>query len=154
MRNNLLLVGVVLAGALALSGDPEEVQHVFVKHVEVPVRYPQMAWLARVEGIVDVKLTMSPDGAVADATASVMNARRYHGILTKATEEAVKSWTFGCFDCPRNTGFGHSMIFEYRLEGDRRENQNLRVTMDLPGRIVIVANPPAVNIESQQLSSR
>lgn len=108
-----------------------------------------MARLARLQGTVVVRLTIVPDGSVAEATTETKDPSLIaHPILQSEIKQVVQTWTFECLSCAPGTKFKHTIRFNYRLEGTDSDYADAKVTLDLPDEVTIVARPPVVDVET------
>jgi TonB family protein len=119
---------------------------IVVNHVDAPTTYPHLARQARIQGTVSIHLKISALGRVLDAQAATEDpSLKAHPILQSQALQLVRNWTFECIGCPNSTGYDHTLVFIYRLEGKEEPYNNSRVTMDLPDTVTIIANPPEIN---------
>jgi TonB family protein len=106
-----------------------------VLHTE-SLEYPRLAWQARIEGEVRVRVHVGADGKVASA---VSNSG--HKLLRQAAEENVRKWIFSP-KCERDI----EVLYQFRLEAPEVDLRPVtRVTFDLPDRVLVVANLPRIN---------
>lgn len=77
----------------------------------VPPAYPSMAVVARIEGNVNLKVAVRPDGSVASVTA----ISGVHPVLTHAAVESAKQSQFACRNC--NDVIEQSLIYTFQLPG-------------------------------------
>jgi len=142
MKFSVLAIPLVL---LLTSFPQEEKQPViYVKHLEPPVRYPQLARQVQFQGTAIVKLTIAVDGTVLAAkflTHDQDPQATAHPLLIEDAEKLVKKWTFGCAYCSSTTPYEKAIKFTYRLEGEGISYDDTRVAMDLPDEVTITASP-------------
>lgn len=139
-----LLLANLLAMALVLSGvgQGEKEPLVYVKHLEPPLRYPAVARYARLQGVVTLKLAIASDGSVTSTETTAEDPLlQAHPLLQVKTEELVRKWTFGCFNCPPAGAYVHLLRFVWKLEGEERNYDDTKVVMDLPNQVIVTANP-------------
>jgi TonB family protein len=140
-----LLARITLALAvctLALHGFPQDKPAIVVKHFE-PMRYPDLARLARLQGLVSIRLKISPSGDVIDAEAGTADTSlKAHPLLQKETVKLVRKWTFACANCPPNADYEHALTFVYRLEGREASSNDSQFKMDSPDHMTITTHPP------------
>jgi TonB family protein len=130
---------------LAAHGFSQDKPVIIVKHLE-PMRYPDLARQARLQGSISIRLKISSSGNVVDAEASTADTLlKAHPLLQKETVNLVRRWTFGCANCPPKAEYEHYLIFVYRLEGQETQSNNSRFTMDSPDHVTVATNPPQVN---------
>jgi TonB family protein len=128
------------------NGTPAQEDHfiIYVKHLEPPLRYPQLARQAQLQGTVVIKLTIGANGRVLAAKALTCDEDPKacaHPILRDETEKLIKKWTFGCANCPSDAPLERTIKFSYRLEGEGILYDDTRVSMDLPDEVTITASP-------------
>jgi len=113
------------------------------RHMELPTGYPNVARIARLQGTITVKLTVSGDGNVVAAEAtSLDDLLRTHPLLQKEAERLSRQWTFTCINCAKESTYPYSLVFSYRLEGKASYYADSKVAVDLPNRVTVTANPP------------
>ena len=135
-------VAIVVAGLMLALPHPANATHVCVRHVE-PLQYPNIARLARVQGIVSVHLKIGPDGRVKEVTTAITDQRyKVQDILKRDTELAVRKWTFSCSDCAPDADFELDMSFDYHLLDEERQNSPTEVILDLPDKVSVSAYSP------------
>jgi len=106
-----------------------------VVHTE-SLQYPRIAWQARIDGIVKVKIHISAEGKVLSASAT-----SGHRVLQDAAENNVKRWEFA-----RGHEQDIDVVYEFRLEEPEVNfKQETRTTFDLPYRVLVVTNLCAPN---------
>jgi hypothetical protein len=138
-RTKVLLLGVALvvltAGTL---GRAQEQPLVYVRHWE-PFNYPIP--FGGNQGTVKLKLLISADGRVVDAVSlgDEVNPKP-NGLLLLASIAAVKTWTFGCFNCAAGAEYEHSLTFVYKLEGAPGSGPTT-IVMDLPNEVTVTSAP-------------
>jgi hypothetical protein len=95
------------------------------------------------QGTVLAKLRIAADGSVAEAVVEAEDPLLIaHPILQSEAEQLVRKWTFECQSCAPGVAFEHVIKFDYRLEGEDAENDDTRVTLELPDEVIVVARPP------------
>ena len=130
----LMFLGVLLGFAMLQAKALPAGDGVCVKHILAP-GYPRLAWQAQLTGTVNVDVAVAADGSVRPAVGSGA-----HNLLNQAAEENVRQWIF----YPSAEGFRQKVVYVYRLEGGREDQQSPpKVSFDLPDRVEIVAHPPA-----------
>jgi hypothetical protein len=65
-----------------------------------------------------------------------------HPILQSETQQLVRKWAFECQSCASGVAFEHQIKLNYRLEGEDAWYDDMRVTLELPDEVTIVARPP------------
>jgi len=99
---------VLSAGSLARA---QEQPLVYVRHAE-QASYPPLAAVARIEGTVKLKLTITPDGNVRNVeTLSNDVTPKTHPLLEQSSIALAKTWTFGCFNCAAGADYQHVVTF-------------------------------------------
>jgi hypothetical protein len=117
---------------------------IYVKHLEPPLHYPQLARQVQFQGTVLIKLTMDSDGNVLTAKSLTHDEdpqANAHSLLTGETEKLIKKWTFGCTNCSPGAPYEKKIKFVYRLEGEPILYDDTRVSMDLPDEVIVTASP-------------
>jgi len=113
------------------------------RHMELPTGYPNVARIARLQGTITVKLTISGDGNVVAAEATNLDdLLRTHPLLQNEAEQLSRQWTFTCINCAKESAYTYSLVFSYRLEGKASQYADSKVAVDLPNRVTVTANPP------------
>lgn len=145
MRYTLLFLAMLLP---TTDAAPQTPTRVCIRHLVPPTRYPMMARLARLQGTVVVRLTIAPDGSVSEATTETKDPLLIaHPILQSEIKQVVQTWTFECLSCTPGSKFKHTISFSYRLEGAASDHSDMKVSLDLPDKVTVVARPPVVDVE-------
>jgi TonB family protein len=103
------------------------------------MRYPPLARLARLEGVVIVECTINADGTVSKAT-----AKSGHPALGKAAAETAKTWRF------KRSGDNNdpailALTFEFRLEGSCKTQCCIEGSiLHYPDHIVVTSEIPGI----------
>lgn len=105
---DILLLAVAVLG-LACSGNYERVD---VLSLSTP-KYPIEARSRNIEGKVTLHISIGPDGKVLSA-----KGVGGHPLLAAAAEENVREWVFGPFPPDGEFPIWHTVVYEFRLEGD------------------------------------
>jgi hypothetical protein len=102
------------------------------KHIE-PIRYPEVARLARRQGIVTAHVETDGEGKVVRVNADGSPT------LADTVMAALKQWRFSVED-----GNKTDIVFEFKLVGKPRGGNNAEtfVTFDLPAKVTVVSQPP------------
>jgi TonB family protein len=118
-----------LLPAMFFLAIPCAAQSIIPRHIESP-EYPRLAMAARIQGKVLLTVRIAVDGKVVSATASTG-----HALLREYAEKSVKSWVF-------NEGEERTleMSYEFSLVEPDVYCPRLRVTFELPARVLIVSN--------------
>jgi len=129
-----------------LNGTPAQEHQpvIYVKHLAPPLRYPQLARQAQLQGTVVIKVKIGSDGSVLAAkplTHDEDPQANAHPLLRDETEKLVKNWTFGCANCSSDKSYEKTIKFTYRLEGEGIPYDDTRVSMDLPDEVIVTASP-------------
>jgi TonB family protein len=116
------------------------------QHMELPSGYPNVARLARLQGTITVKLTISGDGEVvaAEATSSD-DLLRAHPQLQREAEKLSRRWKFICLTCAKDSTHPYALVFSYKLEGKDSQYADTHIAVDWPNRVTVTANPPLAN---------
>jgi TonB family protein len=118
-------------------------EHLVVKDVVIPA-YPPLARMAKLQGSVRVEIEISTDGRVISAKASGGDP-----ILLRAAEANIRLWTFQASDDQTENPIKHTIIFEYKVVGERVAFPNCpAVQLHLPDRVEISTQPPLLNPDS------
>jgi hypothetical protein len=106
-------------------------------------RIPVLARQARLQGMFAAHLTISAAGSVISAESTTDNRLRgEHPLLQRATEKAIRNWTFLCLKCAPDEPYDHTLIFVYKLEGEETKSSESTMAMISPNKIQIVAPAP------------
>ena len=134
MRRVIILPLLFAMSAFLCADEP---QTILPKHIQAP-SYPVIAKNARIEGEVEVVVTLDSDGKVSDALAvGVPN------VLHRSSVESVRLWTF---DRPPMAPFKESVFCDYKLNAARKNAPSEPLVLfDLPNRVTIVATPERVD---------
>jgi hypothetical protein len=147
MKFLLLSIGLLTCCATAF-GQSEKPRLVFVRHLEPPAGYENLARQARIQGTVVAKLTIASDGSVLRSAVSWDGDPALQktglGLLGKMTTELVNKWTFGCFDCLPGESYEHTIRFVFKIEGNPQPYPTSKVSMDLPNEVTITTTPPTI----------
>jgi hypothetical protein len=115
------------------------------KHIELPSKYDSVARVARLQGTVTVRLTVSGDGDVITAEPSSTDALlREHPILQAKTGALTRRWKFTCSGCSKDGKYQYNVTFIYKLEGKESKYDDTQIALDLPDQVIIKANPPMI----------
>jgi len=140
----LCLIGF-LSPSLATHSSCQEPSHpiVYVKHLEPPLRYPPVARATRIQGIVTLRLKVSPEGNVLSiATEQASTPTKGHPLLVSNAQEYVKKWTFGCVNCLPNEPYETTIEFRFQIRnGDGVPYDDSTVVMELPESVIITVSP-------------
>lgn len=123
-----------LLGALAallLVSAPNGVQR-SIQHVD-SLEYPRLAWLARIEGDVQLEVQVDPEGQV-----HLEKGISGHPLLKEAAEENVRGWRFQPGQTEELT-----ITYTFKLEQPERQELSSRCSFDFPDRVTVVAHLPA-----------
>ena len=109
-----------------------------VKSMDIP-KYPPLAYQARIQGTVALKVAVDAEGRVTQVT--IVSG---HDLLGAPASENVKSWHFAAI-----AGGGPSEInvdFVYKIEGDEipyaePDKRRSRICLELPARVEVSAPP-------------
>jgi len=127
-------ITTLLILALALAGCQH--QHLHVQNIG-ETEYPYAARYKNLQGSVNVKVSIGPDGKVENAEGSGAP-----DILVKAAEDNVKQWKFGPFPAVSEFPVEHTVTVKYTLEGKPQVVASpLIVKTFLPDRIEISTTP-------------
>lgn len=111
--------GLVLAGcAVALTATAAGQQASGTASVvlsDIHVFYPPIAEAARVQGKVDVRVSVRPDGSVGELAASEGESRIEEGLLRPAAVAAASGARFECRGCTQ-PATPHTITFVFTLE--------------------------------------
>jgi len=111
-----------------------------VKDVPIP-KYPPLARMAQLEGAVTVEVEIGADGRVTSAKST-----GGHAILQRAAEENARLWTFGVITNGGEFPIRHTIIFDYKIVGNRVAYPDCpQVVLHLPNSVEITSQPPLVN---------
>ena len=115
-------------------------QTVCPRHIETPIRYPQLARAANVQGTVVLKVTIGADGNVTDAVVNDA-AHPVQPVLQEAAIDNIRRWTF---EKPAAGPVTQVMVYEFKFDSSLPVNpQNYSITttkIDLPDRVTILTN--------------
>ncbi len=102
------------------------------KHIE-PIRYPEVARLARRQGIVTAHVETDGEGKVVGVNVDGSPP------LADAVVAALKQWRFSVEDGNKTV-----IVFEFKLVGKPRwgDHAETFVTFDLPSKVTVVSQPP------------
>lgn len=141
---------ITLAGFAALlygagAADTESNRPPHVTFVPVPT-YTEMARVSRITGSVRVRVTAAANGAISRAV--VVDAETHPGdsaarrMLSEIVLNNIRQWRF---EAAPQGGADRQVTVEYvfRLEGEPDPCGRTRVTLELPGKVELVASPPA-----------
>jgi TonB family protein len=139
-----LILAVVLSG-LAVPGFAQDKPVIVVKHLE-PMRYPDLARQARLQGSISIQMKISSSGTVVDAEANTTDTLlKEHPLLQKETVKVIRKWTFGCDNCAPNADYEHVLTFVYKLEGAGTQHNDSRFTLDSAEHATVTTGPPQTN---------
>jgi len=118
------------------------------KHLELPSRYENVARLARLQGTVTVRLTVSGEGdVIAAEPSSTDGLLKEHPILQAKTAELTRRWKFTCPNCSKDGEYQYNVTFIYKLEGKETSYNDTQIAVDLPDQVTIKANPPMIEAD-------
>ncbi len=137
---SMLVIAAAITTGAQTAGDqkPVEQHNAFrLEHADVPT-YPQMAVVARIFGIVEVRVTVK-DGQVVNT--EVKSSPPGPEILKRATIENIQTWRFYKLDSGTFT-----TKFIYQLETKKPlDPLNPKVELQLPLLVKITAKPVALD---------
>jgi hypothetical protein len=142
-----------LLSCLVRPGGAQQTQAsvIYVKHLEPPY-YPPLALMTRVGGTIEMKLKIGPNGAVISVESISTGFKgQIPTMLKDDAEGKIKTWTFGCFGCPPNAPFEHTIKFKYVLD-DKLPGRTTKTVMDLPDEVTMSAGP--IPVEPATTSSK
>jgi TonB family protein len=121
---------------------PQQNATVSDKDIEVRIfedaRYPPLAYMARIQGVVTVNVKLDPNGHVSEAAASSGPE-----LLVPPSIENAKKWVF-----KPNLANAAVIVYNYRiLEGRCNHNSSLFILQG-PNLATVLACPPIVNESS------
>jgi hypothetical protein len=143
IRNAGFLIAVAVFAVLASRslGGAQEQPLVYVRHVE-QLAYPPLGSAAGIQGVIKIKLKISPEGKVIDAVLlSDEGTPKPHPMLVTDSIALIKTWTFGCFNCAAGVPYEHVFTFVYKLEGAPRFDRTTKVVMDFPNEVTVISQP-------------
>ena len=112
-------------------------------HIESP-RYPEMARIALIQGKVELKITVGPEGSLR------VEARGGDKLLQTQAVANVRLWRF---ERPAGSQeVTQTIEFIFELEEPRLEHACARVSFDLPSRVRIVSNLPPINTQRTRMN--
>ena len=148
MKSFLLSV-VLLTCCATAFGQEEKPRRVFVRHLEPPAGYENLARQARIQGTVVARLTIASDGSVLKSSVTWDGDPAFQktglGLLGKMTTDLVNKWTFGCLDCSPGESYEHTIRFVFKIEGNPQSYPSQKVSMDLPDEVTVTTTPPVIN---------
>jgi TonB family protein len=101
-------------------------------------RYSPVARVARIQGVVQVKVSIDPAGNPGDM--SVLEEG--HPLLQEAAIRALKNWRF-CPPPPASAPHEITVLFRFRLDGNGTDAwAPTEITFQAPATVEIVAPPP------------
>ena len=140
MRNNLLMRIVptlMLATAAVVVATGQQANLIappMIAAAGVPL-YPQLARMARIEGVVHVKVTTDGHRCIA------AKAEDGHKMLAAAAEKNAQTWEF---ETHEPTTF--MVTYQYKLVDDLKDNRHVpTVILRLPTEVEVLASPIAIN---------
>jgi TonB family protein len=117
---------------------------VYVKHLGLP-HYPSLPRQTRVSGTVVMKLMIAADGTVLSvksvSSSDTKNIQQLLDMFRDDAERTIKTWTFGCADCPPDAPYEHVIKFNYKQDDSMHFDEPDRFVMDLPDEVVISTAP-------------
>jgi hypothetical protein len=142
MKSSILAMCLLLFLVRLPQGEKQAI--VYVKHLEPPLHYPQLARQVQFQGTAVIKVTIDGDGNVLAAKSLTRDEdpqANAHPLLTEETEKLVKKWTFGCTNCSPGAPYERKIKFIYKLEGEPIFYDDTRVSMDLPDEVIVTVSP-------------
>lgn len=132
----LRLAVVILAAAHSTAA-----QEFFPTRLE-SFAYPLLASQARIEGDVELLVTVGADGAVTDAKAT-----KGHQLLAKAAMEAIRRWRFAerCPENGRATGGQFVLKVRFSFEGDPRQRPRSKLRYIYPDLVEVIGELQSMN---------
>lgn len=151
MCREFLFLGMIL-GALCpaiVCQETDVVKPIAVRHFAVPF-YPPGAWIARVQGPVNLELNINPNGTVES-----VHVKSGHPFLLAGLEKTFKEWSFETTSAPVTLG----ITLTFDLSGpcpnvpatDKREPNYYtatRVSAELPSKVLVSTCPPMVVVSN------
>jgi hypothetical protein len=135
--NISLLLGVTLA----------LVSHAETATTWIPARilgaiYPQEAKFARIEGIVEAKCSIRPNGSVADVT--ILSG---HPVLARSVKTNLLQWTFRLADSASKPGLEALVVYSFQLKGscDNHKGCKEQFWFEYPGQVTVISELPRIN---------
>jgi TonB family protein len=129
----------LLTTAFTFAEEPPELS---VRSMDIP-RYPPLAYQARIQGTVELRVAVNPDGQVTKATVTSGPT-----LLQGLTAENIKTWHFA----PSAGGKSSELVirYEYKIEGKEipyllPDKQSFRVKLELPTSVEISAPPMKID---------
>lgn len=134
-HRNVLFLGsllvVLLASRVAAQNEPVGDVDINVVHFE-GLRYPSLAWQARIRGLVVIRAKLDKEGKVVDA-----EAISGHAMLVQEALKNIKKWSFQ----PNKQG-AVVIVYNFRiLSADCAEDNQQFFTLELPNLVTISACP-------------
>lgn len=143
-QRNVLFLGslllVFLASRAAAQNEPVGDEDIKVVHFE-ELRYPSLAWQARIRGLVVIRAKLDKEGKVVDA--EVISG---HPILIQGALKNIKKWSFQ----PNKQG-AVVIVYKFRiLSADCAEGNQQFFTLELPNFVTVSACP--IHLQTQTSS--
>ncbi|MGA9472689.1 MAG: energy transducer TonB [Terriglobales bacterium] len=140
--------------ALGLGSFASAQNTVTLKHIEFRQGYSRLARSAQLQGKVVVHLKISSSGTVSTAEPETSEQNLVeHPLLQEEASNIARKCTFQCLDCTRNGDYSYTLIFVYRLEGQKSKFDESKISFDFPSTITITAHPP-VSIRDTEILGR
>jgi len=126
---------------LIASGHTQGSPDYYITSLQMPC-YPPLARQATLQGQTKVKIEVGSDGAVKSAEAVEGNV-----LLQTAALASVRTWKFGGGPGASLAQLKTTVLFDYRLEGERGwERCAARVIFDGYSKVEIIGHPPVINV--------
>ena len=139
-----MLAGILLAVSIAESSGLKTPRPI----VTPTLHYPEMARMARIQGIVTLKVRLADDGRVTGAEVAGTTSNTTKGgdkFLSNAAIDNVTKWEFEPTDANAPTIREFEMQYVFRLRGKPSPNASTRMKVKSPPLAVeITGRPPQV----------
>jgi hypothetical protein len=133
---------IYLGIALGLATFASAQNTVTLKHIEFRQGYSRVARLAQLQGKLVVHLKISSSGTVSTAEPETSEQTLIeHPLLQEEASNIARKCTFQCLDCTRDGDYSYTLIFVYRLEGQKSNFDESKISFDFPNTITITAHP-------------
>ena len=143
---SLALFSVMVCMTVAAQG-----RIVSVDKYDLP-KYPPILRAARIEGEVDVELTIDGDGparslklgAVRPKDDNQQTRRALKEAFGKVVLDSLRSWTFRCYECDVKDPVKQVVTFRFELD-PCYETSVVIYTLELPRKVTITVDEPLID---------